>query len=370
MTDLTATDHHYMAMALRLAEKGVYTTHPNPCVGCVIVKDNVVVGSGYHARAGEGHAEVNALKQAGEAAQGATAYVTLEPCAHQGRTGPCAVALTEAGIRRVVVAMLDPYPKVAGEGIKILQNHQVQVDCPIMESSARALNPGFLSSFERQRPYTRLKLAMSLDGKTALANGESKWITGPEARQDVQRLRARSAAIVTGVQTVIDDDPSLRIRAEELNEADADLIAAIPRRRVVLDSTLRMPHEGNILGPDLTVITGVTPPENLPFDAVQLALQDNRISLAALMQWLKDEDLHEVLFECGGTLAGSLLAEGWVDELIVYMAPRLMGGDGRSLLGMEGITRMADVHQLDISSVIRVGDDIKITAVPRLKAVY
>jgi len=365
--ELNQEDYKYMAMALRLAEQGRYSTHPNPRVGCVIVKDGKVVGRGYHRRAGEGHAEVNALLEAGEAARGATAYVTLEPCAHHGRTGPCALALTEAGIRRVVAAMRDPFVQVSGKGFDHLEEHQIQIDYPIMESSSRALNPGFLKWIDVGLPFVRLKLAMSLDGKIALANGNSQWITGPAARSDVQRLRAMSSAVVTGIDTVLADDPQLNVRADELGLDDADFIAAIPRRKIVLDTGLRMPPDARIISTELTVITGVEPGATLPFDCVQLPVEDGRLSLEAVMGYLGQEQLTEVLFECGPTLAGAMLAQGWVDELIVYMAPKLMGAEARSLINFSLLTSMDEVPELNITDVRTVGTDIKITAVPETK---
>lgn len=361
-------DAYFLAEALRLAEKGLYTADPNPRVGCVLVKDNRIVGRGYHLTTGEGHAEANALVEAGEASRGATAFVTLEPCSFHGRTPSCAQALIRAGIQRVVAAMADPHEKNAGKGFQILREAGIEVRTPVLETSARALNPGHIKRYETGLPFVRLKLAMSLDGKTALANGQSHWITGPEARRDVQKLRARSSAIVTGVQTVIDDNPRMTVRAEELATQHCDLAAKRRRPVYILDPRLRVPPESEILkNPDniLVCLSGVAD-EN--FHAARILKveedADQRIHLGQFLQHLSDDDCNEVLFECGPTLGGNLMEQGLCDELIIYIAPKIMGSSARSLLNVPEIDNMGDLFNMNIIDCRSVGDDIRITAVP------
>lgn len=365
---MTEEDARFMALALREAERGIYTAQPNPRVGCILVKNNKILARGFHLQTGEGHAEAVALEQLGAKIEGVTAYVTLEPCSFEGRTPSCADALIKAGITRVVFGMEDPHPKNAGLGLEKLKSAGVVVDGPLMESSARALNPGHIRKFEAGLPYVRLKLAMTLDGKTALQNGQSQWITGAEARQDVQRLRARSCAVVTGVQTVIDDDPALTVRSNELGIEFAELSARIPRMLVVLDPEKRISEHSAILSnPNLLLVT-LNDPENtahLGVEQVQLASDGNRrIDLHALLHELADRDCNEILFECGATLAGSLVKEELVDELVIYMAPKLMGNKARSLLNMSEIIEMADIPELEIRDIRQLGNDIRITAVP------
>lgn len=364
MTD----DSDFMARAIRLAEKGLYTTDPNPRVGCIIVKDNHVVGQGYHLTAGEGHAEAIAIAQAGDAAQGATAYVTLEPCSFHGRTPSCARALIEAGVNRVVAAMMDPHEKNAGAGFQILTEAGVEVSTPLLESSARLLNPGHVKRHETGLPYVRLKLAMSLDGKTALANGDSQWITGEEARRDVQKLRARSSAIVTGVQTVIDDDPNMTVRQNELDAEHSELAAARKRPVYILDPALRVNAEASVVNnPDnvLVCIPGMAVDKSFNCRLLEIKGDDRkRICLRSLLQQLALENCNEVLFECGGTLGGKLIEQGLCDELVIYMAPRIMGSNARSLLNLPEIDTMGDLFDMKITDFRFIGDDIRITAVP------
>lgn len=356
------SDQAFMARAIQLAHKGLYTTHPNPRVGCVIVQSGELVGDGFHALAGQGHAEVLALQQAGDRARGATVYVTLEPCSHHGRTPPCADALIKAGVSRVVVAMQDPNPRVAGEGIRRLREAGIQVDVGVLEQSARALNPGFIKRMETGLPWLRVKLAMSLDGRTAMASGESAWITGPEARADVQKLRARASAVLSGSETVLQDNPSLNLRltAAELG------IETEPRQpmRVILDTSLRVPRDARLfsLPGEVVVITSSTVPDDYPARVVQLGSREGRVNLTAALQWLAQQEINEVHVEAGATLSGALMAEGLVDELVVYMAPHLMGDTGKGLLHLPDIQAMNQRLPLKINDIRAVGNDWRISA--------
>lgn len=360
---------YFMARALRLAERGLYTTQPNPRVGCVLVKDNRIVGEGFHIKAGEAHAEVNALRDAGSNAKGATAYITLEPCSFSGRTGACTEALIKSGVGKVVCASLDPHPKVSGGGVEILKAAGIEVIYPFLESSAKKINPGSIKRHEKFLPYVRCKLAMSLDGKISLSNGKSKWITSSEARKDVQKLRAQSSAIITGVQTVIDDDPSMTVRENELNidasfGISAKLIASIPRIRVVLDSKGRLPAGAAILkGPMQTLVA--TTNEHYPLKGVKTLLlpasKNDKVDLASLLAELAKLEANEVLFECGPGLAGSLLEEGLLDELIIYMSGKIFGNQGRSLFEMSEIFNIDDAPKLKIMDVHHLGEDLKLT---------
>jgi diaminohydroxyphosphoribosylaminopyrimidine deaminase/5-amino-6-(5-phosphoribosylamino)uracil reductase len=362
--DFSAADYRYMARALQLAADGLYTTEPNPRVGCVLVKAGRVVGEGYHRRAGEGHAEVNALAQAGAAAQGATAYVTLEPCSHHGKTPPCCDALMKAGVVRVISAMQDPNPLVSGRGHNRLQQAGIEVSWGLMQSQAEALNPGFISRMSRQRPYVRIKQAISLDGRTAMASGESKWITGPQARADVQRLRARSSAILTGIGTVLADDPALTLRAEQLGTAvsDADMSEVIARQplRVILDSQLRTPVNAAILAqPGETLIFYVAAD---PARVAQLGAKATLIQLAALeplavLQWLAlERECNELLIEAGATLSGVFIREQWVDELVIYQAPTLLGSRARPAFELP-LEQMSQQYRLVLVDQRSLGDD-------------
>lgn len=356
----SADDHHYMSLALRLAEQGLYTTDPNPRVGCVIVRDDVVVGQGWHHAAGEPHAEIHALQQSGDKAKGAKVYVTLEPCSHHGRTPPCAEALIKAGVVRVVVAMQDPSPKVAGKGIELLKSSGIDVSVGLLQPQAEALNPGFVSRFSRGRPYVHCKLAMSLDGRTAMASGESKWITSESARTDVQKLRARSSVIVTGIGTVLADDPRMNARVDfEVKQPD----------RVVLDTHLRMSPNARMLGqPGITWLANHCQDQNKHSVLEQsgarmldLACKQDRIDLHALLNALHNLEYNEVLVEAGPTLSGAFLQAGLIDELIVYMAPHLMGHGGRALLHLPGIESMQERIALQMTDVVQVGDDLRLS---------
>jgi diaminohydroxyphosphoribosylaminopyrimidine deaminase/5-amino-6-(5-phosphoribosylamino)uracil reductase len=357
------SDQLYMARALRLAERGLFTTDPNPRVGCVLVREGNIVGQGWHARAGEPHAEVHALRQAGSLAAGATAYVTLEPCCHQGRTPPCTEALIAAGVTRVVAAMQDPNPQVAGKGLSQLQQAGIDTRSGVLAAESAQLNAGFVMRMQTGRPRVRCKLAMSADGRTAMASGASQWISGAAARRDVHRLRARSSAIMTGVDTVLADDPSLTARPAAGDASRQPL-------RVILDSHLRTPPEARLLQlPGKTlVITGVTEPEKAArlargnVEVVSLALIDRRLDLPAVLQYLGSLEMNEVHLEAGATLCGALLQAGLIDELVIYMAPHLMGDSARGLFALPGLDTMDQRMQLSISDIRAIGDDWRISA--------
>jgi len=363
-TPFSPEDAHYMARALRLADRGVGTSHPNPAVGCVLVRDGAVVGEGWTRPVGGPHAEVEALRAAGDGARGATAYVTLEPCCHHGRTPPCSDALVAAGVARVVVAVVDPNPRVAGNGLRQLQGAGIAVSQGLMEEPARALNRGFFRRMDSGRPWVTSKLAMSLDGRTVMASGESKWITGPEARQDVQRLRARSSAILTGIETVLADDPALTVRIGE-NGGTVRQPA-----RVVLDSHLRIPAGSRLLvEPGETwLLTGrgrtdTRPELDLPRVAVHEVASgaDGRLDPLAVLELLGRLEINELLVEAGATLNGALLRAGLVDEWVVYMAPCVLGSRGRALFELPDLERMADRYRLRLLGSRQVDGDLRLT---------
>ncbi|WP_240905990.1 bifunctional diaminohydroxyphosphoribosylaminopyrimidine deaminase/5-amino-6-(5-phosphoribosylamino)uracil reductase RibD [Thiorhodococcus mannitoliphagus] len=371
-----SADLGYMARAIQLAERGRLTTDPNPRVGCVLVRDGEIVGEGWHRRAGEPHAERFALVTAAERARGATAYVTLEPCCHHGRTPPCTDGLIAAGVARVVCAMVDPNPLVAGQGLAQLREAGIETETGLMEAEARALNPGFVKRMEQGRPYVRCKLAASLDGRTAMASGESKWISSEAARRDVQRLRARSSAIMTGIGTVLADDPSLNVRLDpsQLTGMDAEDPVRQPLR-VVVDTFWRMPPMARMLAlPGETLVAGA---EHLPERAAALEAAGaqvvvcprhlGRVDLPALMETLAQRAINEVLLETGPTLAGAAVSAGLVDEIILYLAPHLMGQSAQGLFDLPLVEAMADRVALDILDVRRVGPDLRISARPCLE---
>jgi len=366
-------DHRYMARAIQLAQRGLYTTDPNPRVGCVIVRYGKVIGEGWHQRAGEPHAEIIALRKAGKRAQGATVYVTLEPCAHQGRTPPCAQALVQAGVRRVVAAMVDPNPLVFNKGLDLLHSAGIEVQKGPLQAQAEALNPGFILRMTRKRPFVRCKLAMSLDGRTAMACGDSKWITGPDARRDVQRLRARSSAIVTGIGTVLTDDPSMTVREEDIGERLPKGKAWRQPLRVVVDPHLSTPVDAKILrAPGKTIIATRAEEEYLAellvakdAEVIRFPGSGDAVDLHALMEFLAEREVNEVLLETGATLSGAALRAGLIDELLVYMAPILMGSDARGLFRLPGMERMDERFELEVLDLRTVGRDLRITA--RLK---
>lgn len=362
-------DAHYMARALELARKGLYSTHPNPRVGCVIVRDGQVVGEGWHVRAGEPHAEVHALRQAGELARGACAYVTLEPCSHHGRTPPCAEALVKAGVARVVAAMQDPNPQVAGQGLKRLADVGIEVASGVLEAEARALNPGFLKRMEHGLPFVRVKLAMSLDGRTAMASGESQWITGPAARSAVQRLRARSSVVLTSAQSVLADNARMTVRADELGlDADSTALAmARPPLRVLIDGRLRLPLTAPffLAGPVL-VVTAAAPVAQYAqagHDLLSLPGTDGHVDLPALLRELARRGASEVLVEAGPGLAGAFAQQGLVDEYQLFIAAKFLGSSARPLLDWP-LARMSEAQALKITDMRAVGDDWRVTAIP------
>jgi len=355
-------DAFYMAQAISLAKKGRYTTDPNPRVGCVLVRDGAVIGQGWHVKAGQGHAEVEALKNLPDAT-GATAYVTLEPCSHQGRTPPCCDALIKAGVSRVVAAMQDPNPKVSGSGLEKLKEAGIEVICGVLQEDAQALNRGFIKRMTDNRPFVRSKLAMSLDGRTAMASGESKWITSNEARADVHRLRAESSAILTGINTVLSDNPALNARIDE------DVLQPV---RVVLDTHLNMPVTAQMAKlPGRSLILTCAEDQQKQgalqqagFEVYQLPDKNGRLDLHAVMDFLGQQQINELLVEAGSVLNGALLAEDLVDEYVIYMAPCILGDQGRGLFNLPGLQRMADKKQLKLRDVRQVGQDLKLTYTP------
>ena len=362
------TDAMHMATALKLAEKGRFFTSPNPNVGCVITNAHgEVVGQGYHHKAGQVHAEVNALNDAGAAAKGATAYVTLEPCSHHGKTPPCVDAIIKAGISRVVVAMEDPNPKVSGRGFSNLRDAGIQVDVGLMEDSARALNPGFIKRHQTGLPAVTLKMAMSLDGKTALANGQSQWITAPAARQDVQKHRAESCAILTGSGTVLVDNPALNVRPEELPPLSNAPTEGNIRQplRVLLDGRNQLRGPLKVFADDNIMVVNLSDNPHLTEQGVrqwQAPVSGEKINLDATLRYLGKQQLNNVWLEAGSKLAGAFLEQQLVDRIIVYIAPKLMGHTAFSLLNLEEFSHMSEVPQLIWQDVRQVGEDLKLTA--------
>lgn len=364
-------DHYWMDQALALARKGKYSTRPNPAVGCVIVRDGVLVGQGWHPKAGQPHAEVFALREAGERAQGSTAYVTLEPCSHYGKTPPCADALVAAGVARVVIAMQDPNPQVCGQGSARLLSAGVEVCENVRANEAAALNQGFIKFMQSQKPFVRLKLASSVDGRTAMASGESIWITGDTARQEVHKLRARHGAIVTGIGTVLADDPSMNVRLPDAVKSDLGLTEALCHPiRVVLDPNLSMPLDAKMLGlagrtllmtSAQTVQTNRSLVDSLlaaGFEVVAVKAQDDLLDLESVLDYLaKEEQVFDVMVESGASVAGAFVEAGLVDELHWFVAPHLMGHRGKPLLVLPQINAMQDRVQLKSESVQQVGED-------------
>ncbi|MCY7262442.1 bifunctional diaminohydroxyphosphoribosylaminopyrimidine deaminase/5-amino-6-(5-phosphoribosylamino)uracil reductase RibD [Pseudomonas protegens] len=361
-------DAHYMARALELARKGRYSTHPNPRVGCVIVRDGQVVGEGWHVRAGEPHAEVHALRAAGELARGATAYVTLEPCSHHGRTPPCADALVNAGVARVVAAMQDPNPEVAGRGLQRLAQAGIDTHSGVLEAEARAINKGFLKRMERGLPYVRVKLAMSLDGRTAMASGESQWITGPAARSAVQRLRAESSVVLTGADTVLADDARLTVRAAELglDPEQTALAMSRPPLRVLIDGRLRVPLDAPFFkaGPVLVATCAAVEEQyaNGP-ECLIVPGPDGQVDLHRLLLELAARGVNEVLVEAGPRLAGAFAQQGLVDEYQIFVAGKFLGSSARPLLDWP-LAQMSEAPLLKIIEMRAVGDDWRVTAIP------
>ena len=360
-SEFTSQDFEMMSRALKLAKRGIYTTAPNPNVGCVIVRDGEIVGEGHHHRAGEPHAEVHAMRMAGDKTQGATAYVTLEPCSHYGRTPPCAEGLIKAKVARVVCAMEDPNPKVAGRGFQMLRDAGVEVQVGLLESEAIELNKGFIKFMQTGMPYIQLKMAASLDGQSALSNGQSQWITSPKARQDVQRYRALSGGILSTSKTVIDDNASLNVRWEDLPKSVQTQYPQEDVRqppRVIFDRQSQLSDDLKLFNTDgerIIVSQGS--------DMVPELGENGQIDLAATLRNVASGyHINHLWVEAGATLASSLIKANLVDELIVYLAPKLMGSDGRGLIGALGLTEMAQVIDLTITDVRMVGVDIRITA--------
>ncbi|HET7125844.1 MAG TPA: bifunctional diaminohydroxyphosphoribosylaminopyrimidine deaminase/5-amino-6-(5-phosphoribosylamino)uracil reductase RibD [Lysobacter sp.] len=361
MPGFSATDHAMMARALRIAERGTYTTRPNPMVGCVVAHGDEIVGEGWHQKQGGPHAEVFALEAAGGRANGATAYVTLEPCAHVGSTPPCTDALLAAGVARVVAAMRDPNPQVDGSGFAKLQAAGIAVESGLMEAQARELNRGFLSRIERGRPWLRIKLASSIDGRSATASGDSKWISGEASRRDVQHWRARSGAILTGAGTVLMDDPHLTVRL-------GDDTAFVPPWRVVLDPGLATVARGHVREGDAPTLylhaPDAKPPRDMHAEHVAVAVQGGRFDLAAVLRLLGERGINEVQVEAGATLAGGFLADGLVDELLLYVAPVMLGERARPLFEGLHIDAMTERLKMRIVESRRIGEDVRVLLRP------
>ncbi len=361
MSNFTASDHAFMAQALRLAEQGLYTAMPNPRVGCLIVKDDdVVVGEGAHLKAGEAHAEVHALQHAGERAKGATVYLTLEPCSHHGRTPPCAEALAKAHVAKVIVAILDPNPLVSGQGVAYVKSQGITVGVGLMQPQAHALNAGYISRMTNDIPLVRSKIAVSLDGKTALSNGESQWITSPAARADVQRWRARSCAIMTGVGTVLKDNPSLLVRDLDLGRQPL---------RVIVDSELRTPLDAKVLKSGHTLIAYANDVDNKATSMAEMGIalllapnEQGKVCLKTLLSHLANEEINEVLVEGGEGLNGALMAQNLIDELIIYYAPKLMGGQAKGMFALPILTDMQNTIALEVLDVRQIGVDVRLHA--------
>ena len=353
-------DEKYMATALRLALKGICTTHPNPVVGCVIVADGKIVGEGWHEFAGQVHAETTALKRAGKAARGATLYVTLEPCSHQGKTPPCVKAIIKAGIRRVVIATEDPNPLVNRTGISELQRAGLDVTVGVGQAQAKRVNRGFLKRITRGVPWITLKIATSLDGKTAMADGESQWITGEAARRDAQLLRAQASGILTGIGTVLRDDPSLNVRLEGTRRQPL---------RIIMDTNLSTPPEATILSREgkVLIVTANAEQEYLErydkktVEFIHCPTSKGGINLNEAMSALGERGMNTVLLEAGARLSGSMLEQGLVDELVVYMSPDLLGGDARDMFGIPGLEKLSDRISLEYSDIVKVGRDLRLT---------
>lgn len=362
-------DHAYMAEAMRLARKGLFTVRINPRVGCVLVKGGRIVGHGYHAYAGQQHAEINAINNAAEDVENSTVYVTLEPCSHHGKTPPCTESLVAAGIRRVVVATQDPNPLVNGKGLAYLNEKGLETHCNVLENEALELNKGFFQRMRTGRPYVTVKSAISLDGKTALSSGKSQWITCQAARLDVHKLRARSCAILTGIGTVLADDPllSVRLSHEQLG------LEAKPEQpiRAVVDTHLRIPESAKMLqSPGRTIVyTGskdTSKIDRLQRENVEIVKMQatEMLELAEVLQDLGARGINEVLIEAGATLVGSLLHQGLVDEMVIYMAPHLIGETGKGLAGLPMITDMQDRLAMRVEEISAIGVDIRLRVRP------
>ncbi len=365
----STNDYNFMSRALVLARKGLFTTDPNPRVGCVIVRDGAIIAEGYHKYAGGDHAEIAALKSISYDVAGSTVYVTLEPCSHFGRTPPCAAALIDAKVSKVIVSMVDPNPDVAGQGIKFLQQAGIEVLSGLMESESRQLNPGFIKRMETGLPFVRCKMAMSLDGRTAMASGESKWITGAKSREDVHRLRARSSAMVTGVGTVLADDPQLTARLD-----DVDFQDALQPKRVVLDPCFKIPLTAKILSEakeaiptEVIVMAGLENIEKakklsqMGVSVIYLPSQNSTFDLQQVLKILAENGVNEVMVEAGAKLSGAFLSDRLLDEIIIYMAPHVMGNCAKGLFVLPDIDTMAQRIDLRVRDVVAIGDDWRFT---------
>lgn len=371
MNDFSLADHKFMQRAISLAKRGHFTTSPNPRVGCVIVRNEEVVGEGFHQKAGQGHAEVHALKQAGIKAKGATAYVTLEPCSHYGLTPPCAEALIKAQVAHVIAAMVDPNPKVSGRGLELLNAAGITTQFGLLEQDARALNPGFIQLMTTKLPYVRCKLAASLDGKTAMASGESQWITSAEARTDVQRLRAQSCAVICGADSVIFDDAKMTVRWHDLGElknsyAEADVRQPV---RIIIDGKNRLTpdlaifqSESKILLIRHTIENDHTWPHFVEQVQIDKAENSEYINLTLLLRYLAKQGLNDVLIESGSQLTGAFVSQNLVNELILYQAPKLIGHDGKGLVNMPTVLQLDEAKNLEIQDMRMIGKDIRLTA--------
>lgn len=365
MPQFTSFDYQMMSRAISLAKRGTYTTTPNPNVGCVITLGDQIVGEGYHRKAGEPHAEVHAMRMAGDKAAGATAYVTLEPCSHYGRTPPCALGLIKAGVKKVICAMTDPNPQVAGRGIGMLQEAGIEVLVGLLEQDARALNPAFLTRMERGRPYVQLKMAASLDGQTALANGRSQWITSPQARRDVQHYRSLASAVLSTCQTVLADDASLNVRWSELS---TDVQADYPEHelrqptRVILDRQHQLHPQLKLFAADGTILTVAQQDADL---CVELDDQGQLCLVETLEKLASEHNINHVWVEAGATLAKSFIEQELVDEIVLYLAPKIMGSDGRGLFGALGLTDMSQVQNFTIKDLRQVGPDMRVVLTPK-----
>ena len=352
-----------MSRALKLAEKGLYSTHPNPRVGCVVVNEDAVVGEGWHERAGLPHAEILALREARDAARGATVYVNLEPCCHQGRTPPCTGFLIDAGIKRVVAAMEDPNPQVAGGGIQNLRGVGIDVDVGVQRQAAETLNRGFVQRMKTGRPWVTVKVAASLDGRTATRSGKSKWITNELARRDVHHWRARSSVVLTGSGTVRADNPALTVRHVDAGRQPL---------RVVVDSLFSTARDARVVtAPGRVLIATASADyaqsENIDAEGVEVVYvpgTDNKVDLAALMDHLSQREVNEILVEAGPTLSGAMMKAGLVNEVLIYIAPCLLGVEGRGMFDLNGLDSLTDCSQFDITDLRQFGDNLRITLKP------
>jgi len=367
-----------MALALQLAKKGQYTARPNPMVGCVIVKDDQIVGQGWHRKFGGAHAEINALQQAGDRAKGATCYVSLEPCSHVGKTGPCATALVESGVSKVIAAMQDPNPQVCGKGFERLRNAGIPTEFGLLEAQARELNRGFISRLETNKPWVSLKLAMSLDGRTALADGSSKWITGSEARLDVQKLRARQDAIITGIGTLQADNPSMTVRADDQSDWFERLETFKQPTRILLDRNAQASLDAKFFNPDAqiwwatqnneaaqkAILSGISIRSGDSDESYQSGIKTiQQQTLQQLANYCAEQGMNNVLVEAGHQLAGQFIQQNLVDELIVYVAPKLMGNAGPGLFDLQ-VNKMSQCPELKLNSIDQFGDDLRLIYSP------